>query len=271
MAAASGRILLLGCGKMGGAMLEGWLQQGVRPADVAVVEPGEANRPKVAGLVVAARAADLPEAFRPDIVVLAVKPQTMDEALPAVAAHVASGAVYLSIAAGKTLGYFRARLGAAAKVVRTMPNTPAAVRRGVTVAVAGSGVSGDEKARCGALLAAVSEVLWTDDEGQIDAVTAVSGSGPAYVFLLVEAMARAGERAGLPPDMAMRLARATVSGSGELLHRSPESAAQLRQNVTSPGGTTAEALKILMADDGVQPVFDRAIAAAARRSRELAG
>ena len=152
-----------------------------------------------------------------------------------------------------------------------MPNTPAAVRQGITVATAASGVSAAEKKRCHELLEAVGQVLWVDDEALMDPVTALSGSGPAYVFLLVEAMAAAGAKLGLAPDMALQLARATVAGSGELLKQSSEPASQLRVNVTSPGGTTAEALKVLMAPDGIQPVFDKALAAASRRSKELAG
>ena len=179
--------------------------------------------------------------------------------------------MFLSIAAGKTLGYFAARLGHTAKIVRSMPNTPAAVRQGITVATAAASVSAAEKTRCHELLEAVGQVLWADDEALMDPVTALSGSGPAYVFLLVEAMAAAGVKAGLPADMAMQLARATVAGSGELLKQSSEPAAQLRVNVTSPGGTTAAALQVLMASDGIQPVFDKALAAASRRSKELAG
>jgi len=181
------------------------------------------------------------------------------------------GSVFLSIAAGKTLKYFAGHLGAGAKVVRAMPNTPAAVRQGITVSTASKGVSEAEKKRCHELLEAVGQSLWVDDEGLIDHVTALSGSGPAYVFLLVEAMAAAGAKLGLTPEMAMQLARATVTGSGELLRQSSEPASQLRVNVTSPGGTTAEALKVLMAGDGIQPVFDRALAAASQRSKELAG
>jgi pyrroline-5-carboxylate reductase len=179
--------------------------------------------------------------------------------------------VFLSIAAGKTLKYFTSHLGVTAKVVRSMPNTPAAVRQGISVATAASGVSEAEKKRCHQLLEAVGQVVWVDDEALMDPVTALSGSGPAYVFLLVEAMAAAGAKLGLTPDMAMQLARATVAGSGELLKQSSEPASQLRVNVTSPGGTTAEALKVLMAADGIQPVFDKALAAASRRSKELAG
>lgn len=269
--AETGKLLLVGCGKMGGAMLEGWLEQGLKPSDLAVIEPSDGNRRAIAGAAVVPSIEQLPVGFVPDIAVLAVKPQAMNDVLPGIRRFAGEATTFLSIAAGKTIGYFSAGLGDEARIVRAMPNTPAAVRRGITVCVAGPGVAASAKARCTGLLSAVGEVLWTEDEALMDAVTAVSGSGPAYVFLLVEAMAAAGEKAGLPADMAMTLARATVAGSGELLNRSSESAAQLRVNVTSPGGTTAEALKILMSDIGVQPLFDSAIAAATRRSKELAG
>jgi pyrroline-5-carboxylate reductase len=264
-----GKLLLVGCGKMGGAMLEGWLARGLAASDVAVAEPVEAIRPRQAGLRIVSSSSEIGET--PEIVVLAVKPQSMDATLTDLKRFADNGAVFLSIAAGKTLGYFAGHLGKGAKVVRSMPNTPAAVRQGITVATAASGVSAAEKKRCHELLEAVGQVLWVDDEALMDPVTALSGSGPAYVFLLVEAMAAAGAKLGLTPEMAMQLARATVSGSGELLRQSSEPAAQLRVNVTSPGGTTAEALKVLMAADGIQPVFDKALAAASRRSKELAG
>ncbi len=267
------KLLLVGCGKMGGAMLEGWLSQGVPAADIVVAEPAEALRPKTPGIRAVGSTAEVRET--PQVVVLAVKPQSMDGVLPDLARFAApgsgQGAVFLSIAAGKTLGYFAGHLGAAAKLVRSMPNTPAAVRQGITVATAGPGVSEAEKKRCHALLEAVGQVLWVDDEALMDPVTALSGSGPAYVFLLVEAMAAAGAKIGLAPEMAMQLARATVAGSGELLRQSAEPASQLRVNVTSPGGTTAAALAVLMANDGIQPVFDKALAAASARSKELAG
>ena len=264
-----GKLLLVGCGKMGGAMLEGWLARGLAASDAIVAEPVEALRPRKEGLRAVSSSSEIRET--PEIVVLAVKPQTMDAVLPDLRRFADNGAVFLSIAAGKTLKYFASHLGATAKVVRSMPNTPAAVRQGITVACAAPGVSEAEKKRCQELLEAVGQALWVDDESLLDPVTALSGSGPAYVFLLVEAMAEAGVKAGLPADMAITLARATVAGSGELLRRSSEPAAQLRVNVTSPGGTTAEALKILMSDIGIQPLFDSAIAAAARRSKELAG
>lgn len=264
-----GKLLLVGCGKMGGAMLDGWLSRGLAAADVLVAEPVEALRPGRPGLRAVAATSQIAET--PEIVVLAVKPQTMDAVLPDLRRFADAGAVFLSIAAGKTLKYFAGHLGTAARVVRAMPNTPAAVRQGITVACASQGVTAAQKKRCQDLLEAVGEALWVEDESLMDPVTALSGSGPAYVFLLVEAMAAAGAKLGLTPDMAMQLARATVSGSGELLKQSSEPAAQLRVNVTSPGGTTAEALKVLMAADGIQPVFDKALAAASRRSKELAG
>jgi pyrroline-5-carboxylate reductase len=265
----SGPVLLVGCGKMGGAMLEGWLARSMLAQGAHLVEPSE---PAVAafrgrpGVTLHARIEDLPRDLAPEIVVLAVKPQTMAAVLPTLARF--NAATFLSIAAGKTIASLASALGGA-PVVRSMPNTPAAVGRGMTVAVAGPGVTAAARARCDELLSAVGEVAWVEDESLIDAVTAVSGGGPAYVFLLIEALAAAGEKAGLPADLAMRLARVTVSGSGELARLSPEPAAQLRQNVTSPGGTTLEALKVLMAEDGIQPIFDRAIAAATRRAKEL--
>jgi pyrroline-5-carboxylate reductase len=212
----------------------------------------------------------LPEGLRPGVVVLAVKPQSMDGVLPRYRALVGPETVFLSIAAGRTIGYFERALGDAA-IVRAMPNTPAAVGEGMTVAVANAAVGAGQRGACDALLAAVGDVAWIEDEGLIDAVTAVSGGGPAYVFLLIECLAEAGRAAGLPADLAMRLARTTVAGSGALVRRSPEPAATLRRNVTSPNGTTQEALAVLMAEDGLQPLMTRAIAAATRRSRELAG
>jgi pyrroline-5-carboxylate reductase len=264
-----GKLLLVGCGKMGGAMLDGWLSRGLSAADALVAEPVEALRPKKPGLRAVGSTSEVSDT--PEIVVLAVKPQTMDAVLPDLKRFADAGSVFLSIAAGKTLKYFASHLGSTAKVVRSMPNTPAAVRQGITVACAAKGVSAAEKQRCQQLLEAVGQALWVEDEALLDPVTALSGSGPAYVFLLVEAMAAAGAKLGLTPEMAMQLARATVAGSGELLKQSSEPAQQLRVNVTSPGGTTAEALKVLMAADGIQPVFDKALAAASRRSKELAG
>ncbi|MFC3677870.1 pyrroline-5-carboxylate reductase [Ferrovibrio xuzhouensis] len=264
------KILLVGCGKMGGALLAGWLNRGIAAADVVVVEPNPVpDLP--AGLRQVAEAAAIPADFAPDIVMLAVKPQAMDQATPAYAGYAAQGACFLSIAAGKTIAGLNALLGGSAAIVRSMPNTPAAVGRGITVCCASATVGAGQRDACQSLLEAVGEVGWVADEALIDAVTAVSGSGPAYVFWLTECLAAAGEKAGLDAALSARLARATVFGAGELMRQSPDSPAQLRKNVTSPNGTTQAALDVLMAPDGLGPLMDRAVAAAARRSRELAG
>lgn len=262
------RVLLVGCGKMGGAMLDGWLDLGLAAGDIVVVDPEEAKRASRPQIRVVAGHDQIPADFRPQVVVLAVKPQMMDAVLPPYADF--GEAVFLSIAAGKPLPYFARQLGGV-PVVRAMPNTPAAVRRGMTVAVANASVTPAQKTICGELLGAVGEIAWVDDEALIDAVTAVSGSGPAYVFLLTEVLAEAAVAAGLPDDLAARLARATVSGSGELLRQSAEMPAQLRQNVTSPGGTTFAALQVLMGEGGMRQLMIRAVEAAKQRSRELAG
>jgi len=268
-----GPLLLIGCGKMGGVMLRGWLERGMRGIDVMVVEPNAAALADVVsrGVRVLDDGAKLPADFQPTVVLVAIKPQMTEAALPAYRRFVRPETVFLSIAAGRTIAYFERHFGTAAAIVRSMPNTPAAVGRGITVACPNANVTPEQRQLCDALLAAVGEVAWIGEEGLIDAVTAVSGGGPAYVFLLIECLAEAGAAAGLPADLATRLARATVSGAGELAHQSAEPAAVLRQNVTSPAGTTLEALKILMASDGLQPLLTRAIAAATRRSRELAG
>lgn len=266
------RILLVGCGKMGGAMLGGWLAGDVAAADVTVIEPFAGEEvAKLYGVTVAKSVDEVAGDFLPDIVIFAVKPQNMDDILPLYRDFVRPGTVFLSIAAGRTVASFEKFLGKEAAIVRTMPNTPAAIGRGITVAFANAPVTDAQRMLAQSLLEAVGEFDWVDDEALIDAVTAVSGSGPAYVFLLIEAMTDAGIAAGLAPDLAERLARATVAGSGELARQSDDSAATLRQNVTSPGGTTAAALEVLMADDGLSPLMRRAVAAAADRSRELAG
>jgi pyrroline-5-carboxylate reductase len=263
-------VVLVGAGKMGGALLEGWIGLGVDPAAMTVIEPQPS--PQVAAL--AARGLRLNPGGatgRADAVVIAVKPQTAPEALAEIGALVAPGAVVVSIMAGRTLGFLADALPAGTAIVRAMPNTPAAIGRGITVAVPNPRVTPAQRELAHRLLAATGAVEWIGDEGLMDAVTAVSGSGPAYVFLLAESLARAGEKAGLPADLAANLARATVSGAGELLYRSPLAAATLRHNVTSPGGTTAAALDVLMAADGLDAVMERAVAAATRRGRELAG
>ena len=271
---ASQNILLVGGGKMGGAMLRGWLARGLAVDKVRVIEPFEAVAEELRSefsVSVFAGPDALDSCFTPDVVVFAVKPQGMDEIIPPYAGIATGGPVVLSIAAGRNIAFFEGVLGKGTPIVRTMPNTPAAVGCGITTACANGHVSEEQKAACQSLLEAVGDVVWIDDEGQIDAVTAVSGSGPAYVFHLIECMAAAGEAQGLPPEIAEKLARATVAGSGELARQSADAAGILRENVTSPGGTTAAALEVLMADDGLGPLMAEAIAAATRRSRELAG
>ncbi|MDT8856416.1 pyrroline-5-carboxylate reductase [Paracoccaceae bacterium Fryx2] len=261
-------LVLLGCGKMGSAMLEGWLGQGVPAAAVWVLDPHPSAW--VQGLAAQGLHlnAGMPEA--PAIVLIAVKPQMMAEALPGLAALGGGATLFLSVAAGTTIAYYEQVLGAGTPIIRAMPNTPAAVARGIT-AIAGNAVAtGDDLALAEALLSAVGQVVRLEGEHQMDAVTAVSGSGPAYVFHLIETLAAAGEAEGLPAVLAMQLARATVTGAGELAHRAPETAAQLRVNVTSPGGTTAAALAVLMdPETGFPPLLRRAVKAAADRGREL--
>jgi pyrroline-5-carboxylate reductase len=263
-----GTIVLAGAGKMGGAMLSGWLAQGLDANRVAVIEPYPSDEIKA----LAARGVRLNPAPG-DIgsvaaLVVAVKPQMFREAGPALKPFIAPDTLVVSIMAGITIAAITEVCGGS--VVRAMPNTPAAIGRGITVAVAAGNVSAAQRAVADALLRAIGAVEWTGDETLMDAVTAVSGSGPAYVFLLAEELARAGVEAGLPPELATRLARETVAGSGELLHRSELDAATLRRNVSSPGGTTAAALEVLMAPDGMQSLLTRAVAAATQRSRELA-
>ncbi len=265
-----GPLLLVGCGKMGRAMLSGWLAHGLSADAILVQEPNpstdlvawcHANSVSLAPVQNAVRA--------PSVLIMAVKPQLMGDVFPVVANHAKPDMITLSIAAGKTLASFEQHLPPNAPVVRAMPNTPAAIGRGMTVLCANPHVTQTQRALCHQLMSAVGEVGWVDDETLMDAVTAVSGSGPAYVFLLAEAMAQAGINAGLDPALATQLARATISGSGELMRQSPEPAATLRKNVTSPGGTTAAALDVLMADNGLSALMNRAIAAAVARSHAL--
>jgi pyrroline-5-carboxylate reductase len=267
----AGSLVLVGAGKMGGAMLEGWLRLGLDPARLAVIEP--VPSPETEQL--AARGLRLNPAVNmvrePAAVVIAVKPQNAAEAVPWLGQIVGDATVVLSIMAGKTLEFLADALPAGTAIVRSMPNMPASIGRGITVAVPNRNVTPAQRELAEKLLAATGAVEWVEDEGLLDPVTAVSGSGPAYVFLLAESLARAGAAAGLPPDLAARLACATVAGSGELLHRSTVDAATLRQNVTSPGGTTAAALDVLMSNDGLDRLMKDAVAAATRRARDLAG
>ena len=264
----SGTIVLAGAGKMGGAMLAGWLAQGLDARNIGVIEPHPSDDIRALaakGIRLNPSPQDIGAAAT---LVVALKPQMFREAGAMLKSFTGPATLVVSIMAGATIASIEAVCGG--MVVRAMPNTPAAIGRGITVAVAANNVSAAQRAVADALLRATGAVEWIDDEKLMDAVTAVSGSGPAYVFLLAEELARAGVEAGLPAELATKLARETIAGSGELLHRSVLGAATLRENVTSPGGTTAAALEVLMGPDGLQPLLTRAVAAATRRSKELA-
>jgi pyrroline-5-carboxylate reductase len=261
-------IVLAGAGKMGGAMLAGWLAQGLDAKCVAVIEPhpsDEITALVTKGIRINPSSKDVGAVAT---LVVALKPQMFREAEAMLRSFSGPSTLVVSIMAGATIASIEQVCGGS--VVRAMPNTPAAIGRGITVAVAAKNVSAGQRAVADALLRATGSVEWTDDENLMDAVTAVSGSGPAYIFLLAEELARAGVEAGLPVELATKLARETVAGSGELLRRSELPSATLRQNVTSPGGTTAAALEVLMGPDGMQSLLTRAVAAATRRGKELA-
>jgi pyrroline-5-carboxylate reductase len=258
-------VVLIGCGRMGGALLKGWRESGAVQSAI-VVDPA---LPSLDGVRVVASLSEIPGPL-PRTILLAVKPQMLDQVMPGLAERLPDGALVISIAAGKPISYFTARLGKPAAIIRTMPNTPAAIGRGITVCCAGPGVSAAERAIADRLMTAVGEVAWVDDEALMHAVTAVSGSGPAYVFHLIEALRDSALAAGLPPDLASKLARATVTGAGELAYQSADTPEKLRVDVTSPGGTTAAALAVLMADHGLTDLMTRAVAAATARSEELA-
>jgi len=265
-----GTLVLVGAGKMGSAMLDGWLARGLDPKKIIVIEP----QPVKALKALARRGVKLNPKDKVGVasaIVIAVKPQSAPEALPPLARYIDKTTLVLSIMAGRTIGFLEKSLPTGTAIVRAMPNTPAAIGRGISVAVANAKISMRQRKQASDLLAAIGKVEWVDDEALMDAVTALSGSGPAYIFLLAECMARAGVAAGLPKELATRLARETVAGSAELLHRSDLDAATLRQNVTSPGGTTAAALEVLMGPGGFDQLLTQAIAAATRRSRDLAG
>lgn len=271
----NGPLILAGAGKMGGAMLTGWLESGLPATNVLVQDP--APPPEMRDLlsrhgiktVSQLDAADI--ASPPSVIVAAVKPQVMDEVFPPLGKLAGRETLILSIAAGKTIASFERHLAEGTAVVRTIPNTPAAIGRGITVCAPNPHVTDAQRTLCDDLLASIGEVGWVEDEGLIDAATAVSGSGPAYVFLLAECLAAAGVEAGLSPELSARLAQATVSGAGELLRLSDQPPSTLRENVTSPNGTTYAALQVLMADDGLRPLMIKAVKAATERSRELAG
>jgi pyrroline-5-carboxylate reductase len=264
-----GTLVLVGAGKMGSAMLDGWLARGLDPKKIIVIEP----QPVKAVKALARRGVKLNPKDKVGVasaIVIAVKPQNAPEAVPPLARYVDKTTLVLSIMAGRTIGFLEKSLPTGTAIVRAMPNTPAAIGRGISVAVANAKISMRQRKQASDLLAAIGKVEWVDDEALMDAVTALSGSGPAYIFLLAECMARAGVAAGLPKELATRLARETVAGSAELLHRSDLDAATLRQNVTSPGGTTAAALEVLMGPGGFDQLLTQAIAVATRRSRDLA-
>jgi pyrroline-5-carboxylate reductase len=267
-----GRLVLVGAGKMGGAMAQGWLDSGLAASALTIVEPNPSA--EIAGLAARLGLALNPQtsAPPPDMLVLAVKPQSLDKVAPEIAGLAAERTLVLSILAGKTIANLTGRLPRARAVVRAMPNLPAAIGRGVTAAFANENVTGEQRDWCEHLLGAVGAFHWLNEESGIDAVTAISGSGPAYVFALTEALAAAAERLGLAPGLSMSLARGTVEGAAELMRRdSATSPATLRRNVTSPGGTTAAALQVLQGADGLEDLMIRATAAARARAAEMAG
>ena len=266
-----GRLVLVGAGKMGSAMLEGWLKNGLDAARTVVFDP--APPPESAAMIVKHGIALNPPAASvtdAEVIIIAVKPQVMEDVLPGISGLKSSKPLVLSVAAGKTIASFERHFGADASVIRSMPNTPAAVGRGITALALNANVTLAQKLLAEALLSAVGEVVTVEREELIDAVTAVSGSGPAYIFYLTECMTAAGVKLGLTQELATQLARATVAGSGELMRQSGTPAATLRQNVTSPKGTTYAALQVLMAEDAMMPLFEKALTAARDRSRELA-
>jgi pyrroline-5-carboxylate reductase len=267
---SAGTVVLVGCGQMGAAMLRGWLASEAAQ-HFEIIEPAGAPAAIAASPRVSVHSSpdEIAGDLAPNAVVFAIKPQVVNDVVPAYRRFVRPQTVFLSIAAGKTIAGLARHLGDAA-IVRAMPNTPAAISRAISVACANSRVSPAQRQLCEGLLAAIGESTWVEDETLMDAVTAVSGSGPAYVFLLIETLAAAGEKAGLPSDLALRLAKATVAGSGELARSSRETPTKLREAVMSPGGTTVAALNVLMDDKGLAELMDQAIAAATRRSRELA-
>jgi pyrroline-5-carboxylate reductase len=269
--ALKGTLVLVGAGKMGGAMLEGWLKSGVDPKKIAVLDPFTSDEMKTLlskhKVSLNAAVSSISDA---EVVLIAVKPQMMEEVLPTIIGLAASNPLILSVAAGKTIASFERHFGKSAAVIRTIPNTPAAIGRGITAMSVNANVSATQLQLATDLLSAIGEVVTVDREELIDCVTAVSGAGPAYIFYVTECLAAAAEKIGLPPALAMQLARATVAGSGELMRVTGTEAATLRQNVTSPKGATYAALQILMAENGLQPLFEKAVKAAADRSRELA-
>jgi pyrroline-5-carboxylate reductase len=268
----SGTLVLVGAGKMGGAMLEGWLKAGADPKRIVALDPNPPAEVKALleknGIRHNPATDSVTDA---EVILVAVKPQVMDEVLTPLRGLAKSNPLILSVAAGKTIAKLAAHFGETASIIRTIPNTPAAIGRGITAMFCNEHVSAKQTELATQLLSSIGEVVRVEHEEQIDWATGVSGSGPAYVFWFTECMTAAGEKLGFSREVAEKLARATVAGSGELMHQSGIDAATLRQNVTSPKGTTYEALQVLMADDGMKPLVEKAVAAAARRAKELAG
>lgn len=266
----AGPLLLVGAGKMGGALLAGWLARGLDPSQVFIQDPALSE---AMGAFAAAHGIAMAGtlATPPAVIVIAVKPELTETILPEIAPLVGPETVVLSVAAGRTSENLARHLPQGAALVRAMPNTPASIGEGITVCFANAHVTPEQRDACEALLSAVGEVVWIEDEALLDAVTAVSGSGPAYVFHLAECLEQAGIDAGLPQDLAAQLARATVAGAGALLKQSEHDAATLRTHVTSPKGTTAVALDVLMDEEALKKLLTRAVAAASKRSRELSG
>lgn len=263
-------LLLVGCGRMGGALLKGWIGAGIDPAAVLVVDPAAADGSAAPqGVRVVDAVARLAPDLAPRMIVLAVKPQVMDDAVAGLKPFTDRGAAVLSIAAGKSLAYFKGAFGAETPVIRAMPNTPAAIGKGITAAVANAQTDDATRQLGELLLGTVGAFVWLDEEKHMDAVTAVSGSGPAYVFYLTECLASAGAAAGLPPELSHTLALHTVVGAGALLAEGDRAPDELREAVTSPAGTTAAALDVLMSEKGLSALMRKAVAAAAKRSREL--
>jgi len=267
----SGKLVLLGAGKMGGAMMEGWLAVGIVPSQLVIFDPSPAKEIltliKNHGL---SHNPDVNSLDNVEVILTAVKPQILDKALEAILPLKSQSPLILSIVAGKTIESFETHFGESASIIRTIPNTPAAVGRGITAMTANTNVSQAQSKLAQALLTSLGEVVWVENENQIDAVTGLSGSGPAYVFYMTECLAKAGEAQGLNSELAMQLARATVEGAGELMRATGIAAKTLRENVTSPNGTTQAGLEVLMADDGLESLLEKTVEAATARSRELA-
>jgi len=265
-----GNILLVGGGNMGQALVKGWLADGRDPGQIQVVDPSAEAASAARGLGISVVARQSEARMPVDVVILAVKPQQLDSVLPAYREVAATGAVFLSIAAGKPIAFYERTLGEGAAIVRGMPNTPVAIRQGMTVLSANHAVTVNQRDHCQSLMAAVGDVAWLADEQLMNAVTAISGSGPAYVFLLIECLTEAAVRVGLEKDLARQLAEKTVAGAGAYALSSEQDSDELRRRVTSPGGTTEAALEVLMGEEALSTLLVQAVEAATKRGGELA-